>query len=238
MTAPIFDRPPATRPPATRRRLSLLVVGALAVAAVLGTGVALATRSSDHPATRPAAAATGAAAMPASGVDATASTQPTAQPAKQTGSGETGDDAKPEAETKDRGPAPADTARGVAVLPDGVHHALIRRVDAAHDRITVDVVQLFLDDDAAKAALADGKPREEAQAMTVWLRNQNPRLRALPLAADLKVDFFHPCDWSPDRRVVLRRLAENASRGQYFYSLTVRGGAVHAIRERQIVPAC
>ena len=32
MTAPIFDRPPATRPPATRRRLSLLVVGAVAAA--------------------------------------------------------------------------------------------------------------------------------------------------------------------------------------------------------------
>jgi hypothetical protein len=76
------------------------------------------------------------------------------------------------------------------------------------------------------------------EATTVWLRNQNPRLRTLPLAADLTVDFFHPCDWSPDRRVVLRRLAANARIGHYFYSLTVRDGAVHAIRERQIVPAC
>jgi len=30
------------------------------------------------------------------------------------------------------------------VLPDGAHHTLIRNVDIGHDRITVDVVQLFL----------------------------------------------------------------------------------------------
>jgi hypothetical protein len=37
---------------------------------------------------------------------------------------------------------------------------------------------------------------------------------------------------------VLERLAGNARLGHYFYSLTVRDGAVHALQERQINPAC
>jgi hypothetical protein len=72
----------------------------------------------------------------------------------------------------------------------------------------------------------------------VWLRNQNPRLRSLPLATDLRVDFFQSCDESPDRRAMLTKLAGNARLGVYFYSLTVRDGSVHAIKERQITPAC
>ena len=58
------------------------------------------------------------------------------------------------------------------------------------------------------------------------------------LAAGLRVDFFEPCDEAPDRRALLRRLAANARLGQYFHSLTVRDGSVHALVERQITPAC
>ena len=126
----------------------------------------------------------------------------------------------------------------VAVLPDGVHHALIRKVDVAGDRVTVDVVQRFVGDAATKAAIEDGRSPQEAEDTIVWLRNENPRLRTLPLAAGLRVDFFEPCDTAPDRRAVLRRLAANAHLGQYFYSLTVRHGSVHALVERQITPAC
>jgi hypothetical protein len=236
MSGPIFDRPPAISPSASatrRRRLPLLLVASLmVVGAALGTGGALATRA---PAGPPAAAADTGAVAP---------TQPSSQapgqrtmPAAQS---------RPKADAKaskatepaHRGPAPVDTARNAAVLPDGTHHALIRRVDIARDRITVDVVQLFLDGDAVKAAVADGKSREDAQYLTVWLRNQNPRLRTLPLAADLRVDFHHSCEEPSDRRAVLTKLAASARLGVYFYSLTVRDGAVHAIKERQITPAC
>ena len=102
----------------------------------------------------------------------------------------------------------------------------------------MDVVQLFLDGVAVQAAIADGKPRDQAEVMTVYLRNQNPRLRTLPLASDLKVDFYQSCDEKPDRRAVLEQLAGNARLGVYFHSLTVRDGVVHAIKERQIHPAC
>jgi hypothetical protein len=240
MSAPIPDQPPATSQsaPASRpRRLLLLGVAALLVVAAVGTGVALASR----PSTRPAAAAveTGTVGQDQPVVQAPTGqrgdqrTKPAAQP-KPDEDGQADGGAKP----KDSGPRPVDTAKGATVLPDGVHHALIRKVDVAGDRITVDVVQLFLDDDAVKAAVADGKPREEVRALMVWLRNQNPRLRSLPLATDLRVDFFQSCEESPDRRTMLTKLAGNARLGVYFYSLTVRDGSVHAVKERQITPAC
>ena len=102
----------------------------------------------------------------------------------------------------------------------------------------VDVVQRFVDDAATKAAIEDGRSPEEAEYTIVWLRNEDPRLRTLPLAAGLRVDFLEPCDTAPDRRAVLRRLSANVRLGQYFYSLTVRDGSVHALVERQITPAC
>jgi hypothetical protein len=237
MPAPVPERPPATSPslPRFRRRRPLLlgVAAVLAVAAV-GTGVALAGRSSPRPAVAAVDARTVGQDRPAT----------PAAPVAPVTTGQAGDQrAEPAARTgpaKPKDPAlrNADTAKGAAVLPDGVHHALIRGVDVGGDRITVDVVQLFLDGDAPRAALADGKPREEARVLTVWLRNQNPRLRSLPLAADLRVKFFRSCDETPDRRAMLTQLAGNARLGVYFYSLTVRDGSVHAIRERQITPAC
>jgi hypothetical protein len=231
MPAPIFDRDQATSPSAsaTRRRLPLLVLASLlVVGAVAGTGVALATRPS---AALPAVAAAGTSTSSSTSGDTSISGDTTGAVARTQPS-------SPTAEPADRGPASVDTARNAAVLPDGTHHAYIRRVDIDRDRITVDVVQLFLDGDAVKAAVADGKSRQEAQYLMVWLRNQNPRLRTLPLAADLRVDFHHSCEESSDRRAVLTKLAASARLGVYFYSLTVHDGAVHAIKERQIIPAC
>ncbi|HEY6706596.1 MAG TPA: hypothetical protein VJB61_03260 [Actinomycetota bacterium] len=243
MSAPNLDRSSGSPGSASGRRgrrpLGLLVAACLVVAgAAVGTTVALAGRSSS-----PAVAA---------GSGSVVTTQPAARP---TGGGQAkagggsqvtvSGQAKADRQAKAGGQAggrddagSADTAKGSAVLPDGVHHTLIRKVDIAHDRITVDVVQLFLDGDAVKAAIADGKPREQAEAMTVWLRNRNPRLRTLPLADDLKVNFYQSCDEQPDRRAVLEQLADNVRLGVYFHTLTVRGGEVHAIKERQIQPAC
>jgi hypothetical protein len=233
MSAPTLHRPPTTSrpaPPARRRRPRLLLIAAclLVVSAAAGAGLALAGRSS-----------TGSSAA------ATAATEPAGpgQPAEEAGRASDArakDDAEPRdgAGSQDRGSGSADTAGGAAVLPDGVHHALIRRVDVASGRLTVDVVQAFLDGDAVKAAMADGKSREEARYLTAWLRNENPRLRTLPVAAGFRADLFQPCDESPDRRAVLEQLAANARAGVYFYSMTVRDGVVHAVTERLIHPAC
>ena len=239
MSAPNLDRSSGSPGSASGRRgrrpLGLLVAACLVVAgAAVGTTVALAGRSSSPAVaagsgsvvtTQPAAGPTGGGQVKAGG----------GSPVTVSGQGK--DDRQAKAGGTDEA-ASADTAKGSAVLADGVHHTLIRKVDIAHDRITVDVVQLFLDGDAVKAAIADGKPREQAEAMTVWLRNRNPRLRTLPLADDLKVDFYQSCDEQPDRRAVLEQLADNVRLGVYFHTLTVRDGEVHAIKERQIQPAC
>jgi hypothetical protein len=220
MSAPTLHRPPATSRPeaARRRRPRRLVVAAclLAVAAAAGTSLALANRSS-----------TGSPAAATAVTDPLAPGQPADEATPQNGSA-----------SQDSSSGPADTAGGAAVLPDGVHHALIRKVDVANERITVDVVQASFDGDAVKAAVADGKSREEARYLNVWLRNQNPRLRTLPLAAGFRADLFQPCDESPSRQALLEKLAANARTGVYFYSMTVRGGMVQAAQERQIHPAC
>jgi hypothetical protein len=212
-------------------------VASLLVAAAVGTGVALAGRPSARPAAAVAADPVGQG-QPAGQV----ADQPT-RPVGQTKAdeGATANDGTAGVATagdKPKGPGPVDTTKSAAVLPNGTHHAYIRKVDVANDRITVDVVQLFLDGDAVKAAIADGKPRDEARVLTLWLRNENSRLRTLPLAANLSVDLFQSCDENTDRRALLEQLADNARHGLYFYTLTVRDGAVRGITERQIHPAC
>ena len=234
MSAPNLDRSPenptSTSVGRARRPLGLLVAACLVVAAAaVGTTVALAGRtSSPVVAAAPGPVATTLPADPPTGDgQVTAKVQ-----------GKDNRQAKGEGEAKDGARDSADTAAGTPVLPDGVHHTLIRKVDIAHDRITVDVVQLFLDGDAVKAAMADGKSREQARYLTVYLRNQNPRLRTLPLASDLKVDLHGSCEENTDRRTLLEQLAGNVRLGLYFHTLTVRDGVVHAIKERQIQPAC
>jgi hypothetical protein len=243
MSAPNLDRSSGSPRSASgrrgRRSLGLLVAACLVVAgAAVGTTVALAGRTST-PAVAAAGSGSVVAAQPTDDGQAKASdARGDDRLAKDDGQTKAKAKAEGESKAKDDVATSTDTSKGAAVLPDGVHHTLIRKVDVAHDRITVDVVQLFLDGDAAKAAIADGKSREQAEVLTVYLRNQNPRLRTLPLAADLKVDFYQSCDEQPDRRAVLEQLADNVRLGVYFHTLTVRGGEVHAIKERQIQPAC
>jgi hypothetical protein len=222
MSARTLHRPPTTprpAPPTRSRRPRMLLIAAslVVVAAAAGTGLALTNRSSTD--------------APAAAPDAIATDDRSGQ---RGGAAEAEDDSG----SPGGGSGSADAAKGAAVLADGVHHALIRRVDVADGRLTVDVVQAFFDGDAAKAAIADGRSREEARYLPVWLRNENPRLRTLPLAAGFKADFLQPCEEPSGRATALERLAANARSGVYFYSLTVRDGAVQSVRERLAVSAC
>jgi hypothetical protein len=202
--------------PARRRRTGALVVSAL-VALAIGIGATVAMANRPAP-TATTAAPLASSAAPVASAPATPVPKPPAQPAQPTGK------------------AAASTA---PVLPDGRHNAFIRRVDLRHDRMVVDVVQVFQDDAAVKAAIEDGKPHDYAQYLTVYVRNQNGRLRTLPLADDLKVDLIVPCgDEATPRAAVLGKLAENAATGSYYYTLTVKGGAVWRIAEHLAVNAC
>jgi hypothetical protein len=106
----------------------------------------------------------------------------------------------------------------------------------------VDLVQVFQGQAAIKAAVADGLPHDQAQVLYVWVRNQNPRLRTLTMAKDLKIDLL-PGDCIESRNHQLAKLLKDSraisnSRPAYFFTLTVADGAVQRIREDKTFNAC
>jgi len=226
-------RPPAPGPTRPRRRpLSLLSAGMLVLLAIgVGASIALASQPARSPATtslarpsEPAPEQSGQAATPATEA-ARSSTAP--QPSGQ---------AQPATAPTTSTP----TAGQAAVLPDGRHHAFVRKVNARRSTITVDLVQLFRGEAAVKAAIEDGKPSDEAQYLDHYVRNQNGRLRTLPMARGVGVHLLATCEESsPTQAALLAKLAENAGLGDvYYYTLTVRGGAVRQIQEHLTTPAC
>jgi hypothetical protein len=230
MSAPTLERPPAPQPRSSavrrRRPLILLVAACLVVmAAAVGTSLSLASRPARQP-----VVAVGAPEVPA----------PEQQPTDPIGNENTKPDQQPTAGDDTRRDDDIGPGEQAPVLADGTnHHVYISKVDRANNRITVDVVQRFLDGDAVKAAIADGKRPDEARYLTTWIRNQNPRLRTLPLAGDLQVKLWQSCEGpGNDRQAPLDRLAANARLGIHYYTLTVSDGAVQRITERLAINAC
>jgi hypothetical protein len=230
MSAPTLDRNPETTHAGTtagrrrgRRQLMLAASALLVLAVAVGTSLAIATR----PTTSQASAETGVAPSAAAADQnanadqgTAAQDNPAGTPTRSSGSDSTGTNAS-----------------GLA-LPDGDHDAYLTKVDRANNRIVADVVQVFHDDAAVKAAIADGKSRPDAQYLTTWVRNQNPRLRTLPLASGLVVKLAGGCEES-SRAQLLTTLASNASqKGVYYYTLTLSGGKVQRIQERLAINAC
>ena len=136
----------------------------------------------------------------------------------------------------DRVPAPR------PVLADGRYDSYIRTVDSGRGRLVVDLVQVFQGQAAVDAAITDGMARDKAQYLGVWVRNQNPRLRTLPLARDLRLDL-RGGDCEAPRNHQLARLASDArlmsgSTHTYYFTLTVTGVAVHQVQETLAINAC
>ena len=231
MSAPTLDRHPGSSQAGSsegrrrgRKQLSLVASALIVLSLAVGTSLALATR----PVARqdPAAAAPTVAAEDQNAV---AGQGPTAGQ---------GQDATGTAAGTGAGGQVSGTEAAAPVLPDGDTTAYITKV--ASDRIVVDVVQVFNDDKAVKAAIADGKPPAEAKDLTGWVRNENPRLRALPLAGGLDVRLLGGCEESgSDRAAVLAKLATHAERkGPYYFTLTVADGKVKRIQEHLAINAC
>jgi hypothetical protein len=244
MPAPTLDRNPRTSIQAGtsaghRRRRKQLVVAASALvvlAVAFGTSLAIATRPDAPQAT----ADPGAAQVAAAGdQNVNAGQGSTAQPGQDA---QAGTATKPDTSSKsDSNPAPAGGGGSAsAALSDGTHDAYITRIDRANDRIVVDVVQVFQGDRAVEAATADGRPRSEAQYLSTWVRNQNPRLRTLPLASGVVVKLWGSCEESSkDRDAAFNALAEHArQRATYYYTLTVSHGKVQRIQEQLAINAC
>jgi hypothetical protein len=133
-------------------------------------------------------------------------------------------------------PTPPTPAPTPPVLADGRYDAYLRQVNTRGDYLVVDLVQVFHDQAAVDAAIADGKPRGTAQYLSTYVRNQNPRLRTLPLAGDLRVDLLGACEEPVSH--TLSKLAADARTGGYYFTLTLSGGAVHRIQEHIEGNAC
>jgi hypothetical protein len=244
MSAPTLDRNPRTSTQAgasTGRRRSrrplVLAASALVVLAVaVGTSLAIATRpEAPQAATDPGAVAVGAA-NGQNDQNANADQGTTAQPGQDT---QAAAGTKSQSDSDSKSDSSGSTGATPA-LQDGIHPAYITRVDRANDRIVVDVVQVFQGDRAVKEAVADGKPRSEAQYLTTYVRNVNSRLRTLPLAGGLVVKLWASCEeTATDRDAVLSQLAANANqKGTYYYDLTVSNGKVQRIQEQLAINAC
>jgi hypothetical protein len=128
------------------------------------------------------------------------------------------------------------------VLADGRYDAFIRQVNTRGDYLVVDLVQVFEGQAAVDAAVADGQSRETAQVLYTYIRNQNPRLRTLPLAGDVRLDL-RGIDCEAPASHQLARLAADARAMSgdvhtYYFSLTVAGGAVHRVQEFVAINAC
>jgi hypothetical protein len=136
----------------------------------------------------------------------------------------------------DRVPAPR------PVLADGRYDSYIRTVDSGRGWLVVDLVQVFQGQAAVDAAITDGMARDKAQYLGVYVRNQNPRLRTLPLARDLRLDL-RGGDCEAPRNHQFAKLASDArmmsgSTHTYYFTLTVAGGAVHQVQETLAINAC
>ena len=130
----------------------------------------------------------------------------------------------------------------VSVLADGRYDSYVRTVDTNRQRLVVDLVQVFKYPASVDAAIADGMARDQAQVLDVWVRNQNPRLRTLPMASDLGLDLL-PGDCIESRNHQFAKLIKDSramsnSRPAYYFTLTVAGGAVHRIQEDKTFNAC
>jgi hypothetical protein len=140
-------------------------------------------------------------------------------------------------------PVPAPTpAPKAPILADGHYDAYIQQVNTRGDYLVVDLVQVFQGQAAIDAAIADGLPRDQAQVLYVWVRNQNPRLRTLAMAGDLRLDLL-PGDCIESRNHQFAKLLKDSravsnSRPAYYFTLTVAGGAVHRIQEDKTFNAC
>ena len=128
------------------------------------------------------------------------------------------------------------------VLADGHYDAYIQQVNTRSDYLVVDLVQVFQGQAAIDTAIADGLPRDQAQVLYVWVRNQNPRLRTLAMASDLRLDLL-PGDCIESRNHQFAKLLKDSraisnSRPAYYFTLTVAGGTVHRIQEDKTFNAC
>ncbi len=138
-------------------------------------------------------------------------------------------------------PAPRPPVLRAPVLADGQYDAYITRVDSRQRRLVVDLVQVFHDQAAVDAAVADGQSHDTAQVLSTYVRNHNPRLRTLPLAGDVHLNLRGGCESPTSHELALLATDARAMSGPvrtFYFTLTLAGGAVQRVQERVAINAC
>jgi hypothetical protein len=143
----------------------------------------------------------------------------------------TGGPAQPTTTTAAVTGQPAEAAQ----LGNGRHPVVLARVDVAGRTVTVDLVQWFTGEAAAKAAAEDGK--ESPPPNDYYVRNVNPRLRTLPLATDARLTLTRQTlgqggNATEGVEADLARLA--ASGRKHLFWATVEGGRIQRLEEQYL----
>jgi hypothetical protein len=121
-------------------------------------------------------------------------------------------------------------------LADGRHPARITAVHPEAEQVTIDVVQFFFGEAATEAARADGStnlppPNDH------WIRNDNPRLRTLPVAPDAPVTVnvlsaLETGSATTNSTISMAQLAAYGNVRSSLFWVTTRDGAVTGIAEQ------
>ena len=137
-------------------------------------------------------------------------------------------------------PATTDTASTgqpaeAAQLENGRHPVVLEGVEVAGRTVTVDLVQWFTGDAAAKAAAEDGQ--ESPPPNDYYIRNVNPRLRILPLASDARLTLTRQTlgqggNATEGVEVDLAELAANGRK--HLFWATVQGGQILRLEEQYV----
>jgi hypothetical protein len=138
-------------------------------------------------------------------------------------------------------PSPsADPASDPNALADGVYETFVRAVDVRGAEITVDVIEVFVgESEQHQAAIEDGVDWYYFKYDPIYVRNNNPLLRKLPVAWDVRILFFGWCDY-PERWAGLTELREEAaSSGEgWYYEITIADGDVVGIEQKEALSGC
>ena len=212
MKTPRFVRSAALR---GRRGIVLFVTGALA----MGIGVAgVRALASDSPSAQKHVEVEGPATQTPVASQAVTEQDPSVAPSQ---------------------PSPsADPAPDPNALADGVYPTFVRAVDVQGATVTVDVLQVFVGAEQHQAAFEDGVDWRNVMYDPVYIRNENPLLRTLPVSGDARITFLGGCE-SPNRQAGLNQLRrEGVGSETYYFEMSVIDGSVVAIDQRIAVSAC
>jgi hypothetical protein len=138
-------------------------------------------------------------------------------------------------------PSPsAEPAPDPNALADGLYPTFVRAVDVKGATITVDVLQVFVGEaEQHQAATEDGVDWQNVMYDPVYIRNENPLLRTLPVTRDAQIRFMGTCE-SPNRQVGLTELRKQTVNFDelYYYEMSIIDGSVVAVDQSIAISGC